>query len=240
MASPSTIELAFQPAPGPLLQAYNFSLPASSSLQAPTIPQTLKDSFSVRANVFVAELCSVPLQHHIDADDARSCHWVLYANSDIKRIPVATVRLVPPPHHPHPKPGARYERPDADVPAPDPKVLFGSPFPECVVDRKTDLHDGVEPYIKLGRLCVLKEYRGNKLADLVIQAALVWAKQQGNKALARAESEYGRKWSGLVCVHAQKGAIKTWGRNGFVVDEAMGEWFEAGIPHVAMFLRLDV
>lgn len=49
-----------------------------------------------------------------------------------------------------------------------------------------------------------------------------------------------REWRGLVCVHAQEGAIKTRKRNGFVVDEEMGRWFEAGLPHVVMFCRLEL
>lgn len=36
-------------------------------------------------------------------------------------------------------------------------------------DRKTDLYDGFETYVKLGRLCLRKEFRGKKLADLMIQ-----------------------------------------------------------------------
>ncbi|KAE8451644.1 hypothetical protein EG329_003101 [Mollisiaceae sp. DMI_Dod_QoI] len=228
----STTTLSLQPPPGTLLQSYNLSLPALSPLQSPTIPQTLKDSFSVRENVFVNEQRAVPLQHHIDSDDARSYHWLLYSNQSLNspHIPIGTVRLVPPPHYPHPEPGARFEAPHQDVPAPDPKILFNTPLPPHVVDRKTSLHDGIEPYVKLGRLSVVKEYRGKKFADLLIQEALGWAKKKENRGLFSGGEEE-REWKGLVCIHAQEGAVKAWERNGFIVDEGMGTWFEGGIRH---------
>jgi hypothetical protein len=34
--------------------------------------------------------------------------------------------------------------------------------------------------------------------------------------------------------------VGVWGRNGFVVDEKMGEWFEAGIRHVGMWVRVEL
>lgn len=235
----SEIHLAIQTPPGPLLQSYNLALPALSPLQSPTIPQTLKDSFFVRETVFVNEQKAVPLQHHIDRDDARSCHWVLYSrpSSTAAPIPIGTVRLVPPPQWPHPEEGARFEAPDADIPAQDLEVLFNAPLPSYIVDKKTNLHDGTELYIKLGRLCVVKEYRGKKLADLLIQRALSWVKKRENRELVQGVVKE-MEWKGLVCVHAQEGAVKTWARNGFVVDEGMGGWYEGGIPHVGMFLRL--
>lgn len=236
----NTTTISLQPPPGPLLHSYNLAFPALSSLQPPSVPKTLRDSFSVRETVFVNEQKAVPLQHHIDSDDARALHWVLYSHpsSTSAPIPIGTVRLVPPPHYPHPEEGARFEAPLASVPAPDPKLLFTAPLPEYIVDKKTNLHDGIEPYIKLGRLCVVKEYRGQMLADLVIQAVLDWATRIENRVLAQGAKTGGREWKGLVCVHAQKGAVKTWVRNGFAVDEGMGRWFEGGIPHVGMFLRL--
>lgn len=187
----------------------------------------------MREIVFVNEQKAVPLQHHIDGDDARALHWVLYTNPSLASapIPIGTVRLVPAPQYPHPEEGARFEAPAASVPAPDPEVLFNSPLPEYIVDKKTSLHDGIEPYIKPGRLCVMKEYRGKKFADILIQAALNWAKKKDNSELAQGVVGE-RKWKSLVCVHAQEGAVKTWARNGFVVDRGMGGWFEGGIPHI--------
>jgi predicted GNAT family N-acyltransferase len=48
------------------------------------------------------------------------------------------------------------------------------------------------------------------------------------------------KWNGLVCIHAQEKAVSMWQRNGFVVDEGMGTWFEAGIRHYGMFTRAKI
>lgn len=94
------------------------------------------------------------------------------------------------------------------------------------------MHNDIEPYVKLGRLCVLKEERGKRWADELIQEALGWA--------GRNAGFMGEEWRGLVFVHAQERAVGTWRSNGFVVDEGMGEWFEAGIRHFGMLRRADL
>lgn len=48
------------------------------------------------------------------------------------------------------------------------------------------------------------------------------------------------QWRGLVCVHAQEQVASVWASWGFEVDEGMGKWWEEGIPHVGMFLRLEI
>jgi predicted GNAT family N-acyltransferase len=222
----------FQP-PGDLMLRYNLSAPASE--QSPTIPKTFLHALSVREIVFVNEQKAVPLQHHIDRDDARSYHWILYSHSTPPR-PIGTVRLVPFPQHPHPEPGSRFEAPSSDTPAEDSSLLFSKSLPENKKDRKTDLHDGIEPIIKLGRLCVVEEERGKGYANLLIQAALTWAREHPGKF----DKDDVPKWKGLVCVHARVEAMSTWARNGFELDEGMGTWFEAGIKHVGMFCRLDL
>lgn len=93
--------------------------------------------------------------------------------------------------------------------------------------------------MKLGRLCVVKEKRGKRFADLLINAALDWAKENTAK-VGREVGDEVPKWKGLVCVHAQERAVEVWKRNGFVVDEEMGNWFEAGIRHVGMLRRLEI
>lgn len=45
------------------------------------------------------------------------------------------------------------------------------------ITRTSSLHDGREPYIKLGRLATLKEYRRLGLARMLLNAALEWASQ---------------------------------------------------------------
>jgi predicted GNAT family N-acyltransferase len=212
---------------------YNLSAPASK--QSPTIPATFLDALSVREIVFVNEQKAVHLQHHIDRDDARSYHWVLYSPSNPPQ-PIGTVRLVPFPQHPHAEPGSRFEAPSSDIPVQDGSIPFTKSLPEYKKDRKTDLHDGVEPIIKLGRLCVIKEERGKGYANLLIQAALTWAREHAESF----EIEGVPEWKGLVCVHAREEAVSTWARHGFVLDKGMGNWFEAGIRHVGMFYRLDL
>ena len=217
-----TPTISFQAPPGNLL--YTYKLPLSSSQQPSTIPSTFLDCASVRETVFVHEQRAVPLKHHLDRDDARSCHWVLNLeqSTESKARPIGAVRLVPYPHHPHPEPGARFEAPSEESPESDPQILFSSAVPRYAVDRATDLHDGVEPYLKLGRLCVVAEERGNKYADILIQEALRWARENpwfAQEALG-VEREV-PEWKGLVCVHAQENAVGTWRRNGFVVDEGM-------------------
>ncbi|CZS88425.1 uncharacterized protein RAG0_00180 [Rhynchosporium agropyri] len=96
-------------------------------------------------------------------DDARSCCMVLYSPEPRNR-PVGTVRLVPSPHHPHPVEGARYEAPDADGLAISARELFLAPLPKYTIARSTSLHDGVKPFVKLGRLCVVEKYRGRQCA----------------------------------------------------------------------------
>lgn len=150
--------------------------------------------------------------------------------------PIGTVRLVPPPHHPHPAEGARFEAPGDDVPVVSAETLFSSPSPRYVVDRRTDLHDGVEPYVKLGRLCVIKEFRGQGYAILLVRKMLQWIKENPGFACG----EDGWEWKGLVGIHAKVNAVGTWKKCGFVVDEGMGSWFEGGMKHVGMFLRLDM
>lgn len=233
--------LVFQPPPRVHLHSFNRSLPASQ--QPPSIPQTFLDALSIREQVFVTEQKAVPLKHHTDTDDARSCHWVLYlppSSPSEKPKPIGTIRLVPSPHAPHPEPGSKYDvPPDDSIESQGAEEVFFAPDPVAMIDRPTDFYDGAEPYVKLGRLCVVKEERGRKVADLLIQGALEWAREHVE------EVRYGMcgakgYWRGLVCLHAQEGAVRVWARNGFVVDGRMGKWSEAAKRHVEMWLRVDL
>lgn len=108
-------------------------------------------------------------------------------------------------------------------------------------DRVTKMHDGVEAYIKLGRLCVLKEWRGRGIANMLIETACAWARKKGNKEYCAGRDLGGeQEWKGLCLVHAQIGARRTWERGGFVVDEGLGGWMEAEIEHLGMWRRVDV
>lgn len=155
--------------------------------------------------------------------------------------PIATIRLVPFPHPPHPEPGSVYAADALETGSSDP--------PAYIVDRATTFHDGKEAYVKLGRLAVIKEFRGKGLAKIVVKAALNWAKENPkffnpsltdmgmDKFSALGEAPV---WKGLVCIHAQVQVQKTWAKWGFEVDEGMGEWNEEGIMHVGMFQRLEI
>ncbi|KAE8446300.1 hypothetical protein EG329_012386 [Mollisiaceae sp. DMI_Dod_QoI] len=247
------------------LDGYDPKLP--SSQQPDNIPKTFLDAMEVREEVFVKEQ-GVPLDNEFDSDDPRACHWVIYASvntttqaeqtdengniitrkkSVTKSQPIGTIRLVPFPHPPHPEPGSSYV---ADALETDPDRDFSKP-PPYIVDRATTYHDGHEPYIKLGRIAVLKEFRGAGIARLLESAAMTWAQQNptyfnpsitavGMDSMNASRLDALPVWKGLVCVHAQEQVAKTWAKWGFRRDEGMGTWMEEGIPHVGMFQRLNL
>lgn len=111
-------------------------------------------------------------------------------------------------------------------------------------DRATSMHDGKEPYVKLGRIAVLSSFRGFRLGQYLVQTAVDWIQKNPTyfdkvdpmAAAATAET----KFNGLVCLHAQVQALGFYEKLGFEVDEGMGTWWEEGIPHVGMFSRLDL
>ncbi|KAI8270336.1 hypothetical protein K4K58_010833 [Colletotrichum sp. SAR11_239] len=118
-------------------------------------------------------------------------------------------------------------------------------------DRATDLHDGIEPYVKLGRLAVIEGFRGHRISLLLVNTVLAWLKEKpsyfdpsikemGLEQIGASTAEEVPKWKGLVCVHAQKQVVEMWEKMGFVIDEGMGTWWEEGIEHKGMFMRLDV
>ncbi|KAK7920317.1 acetyltransferase [Apiospora marii] len=277
-------------------------------------PKAFLDAMAVREAVFVDEQ-QMPLEYEHDDDDQRSCHWVVYASineliekeviedgiivrprrSETYSLPIGTMRIVPFPHPPHPKPDGWYEdyklvdRPSngsgsgtaakgndakatsstapsttatastsATRPAgADPGLGTGAttlaasltPAPYAQ-DRATTLHDGQEPYMKLGRLAVLPAYRGRRMAGQLWLAAKRWLEtnpryfdpsvtEKGMDALNAEQASEIPRWGGLVCAHAQEAAVKTYERWGFRVDEGMGRWYEEGVPHVGMFIRLN-
>ena len=236
--------------------------------QPASIPKPFIDAMEVRESAFVHEQ-QVPLENEFDADDSRSCHWVIYASvnrteenevrdddgnvvqprkSSTRTTPIGTLRLVPFPHDPHPKAGGEYWN----------GVLSNKGIPDVTatsttpgLDRATSYHDGKEPYVKLGRLAVVKEFRGNNLAGLLVNTALSWLRanpayfdpsitELGLEQIGASNDTEIPKWGGLVCVHTQEQVIKVWEKWGFKVDERLGKWKEEGITHVGMFQRLEV
>lgn len=221
---------------------------------------TFMDALLVRCNVFVDEQQCL-LANEVDADDTRSYHWVVRASeaahsntsqdnqgtSVYQRVrnegglvPVGTIRLVPPPHDRHPLPGSADGKGGDDVS--HRRVGNG--------DIPTKFHDGIEPYVKLGRLATVKHYRKLGLGKLLVNQALAWAVEhrdeigvgpmdpiEREKVGARSKSEV---WRGLVMLHAQVTVVKFYQSLGFEVDEELGRWYEEGIEHVAMWKRLSL
>ena len=235
-----TIIITFQPSMD--LNLYDRSLPQTS--QDSSIPRAFLDCMTVREDVFVRGQ-NIPLLLEADADDPRCQHWVAYAISDDEEpVPVGTIRVVPFPQEEHPLPGSKLELPE------NPKVEDNKLAPEprpWIVDRATTLHDGREPYLKLGRMAVVDVYRKYGIGKKLVDAAVEFAARHGNEVFSKKEAndeergevdEDMRTWTGLLCVHAQQSVVGFWERCGFVVDEGMGEWWEAEIPHVGMFRRV--
>lgn len=106
--------------------------------------------------------------------------------------------------------------------------------------------DGKEPFVKLGRMATLKEYRKLGLGRLLVNTALEWLEKNPEKVTGEVDEdvESGQKkgligkWNGLVLVHAQKEVERFYGSCGFVKDVGRGEWWEEGIEHVAMWKRV--
>ncbi|KAI8630997.1 acetyltransferase [Xylariaceae sp. FL1651] len=301
------------------LEGYDRKLPHDQ--QPSHIPGIFQDAMSVREAVFVREQ-GVPLDCEYDADDARSCHWVMYASvnmttapeerdpatdavlrprrSETRSMPIGTMRIVPFPHPPHPPEGARYvgnvlqpaedgggggdgsnnqdshgknhdnsqtgsnisstaaavaDDPAGGRPRSQPlstvderRQTSAMPFG---ADRATDFHDGKEPYVKLGRVAVVPEFRGHRISAQLWNAARKWlqenptyfnpsVKELGMDRMKAGTTDDIPKWNGLVCTHAQEDVVKVYERWGFRVDKGMGKWFEEGIPHVGMYLRLEL
>ncbi|PYH83067.1 hypothetical protein BO82DRAFT_45269 [Aspergillus uvarum CBS 121591] len=239
-----TTHLLPPPSPSPSSNP-KFTLPTPTTPSPPTNPPLLTDALTIRQTVFIDEQhCSA--EEEIDADDGRSWHWVVYHSSKptstgtdttdressppeamgSSRTPVATIRLVPPPN---------------------------------VHEHQHHAHNGAEngaeqeqePYIKLTRVAVLREYRGYGLGRAVVETALAWAREHAREideaavAFARASAEKDGVevvarpvWNGLVLVHAQTQVEKMYERCGFVTDEGMGRWDENEIEHLGMWRRL--
>ncbi len=199
--------------------------------------------------------------NEIDADDAKSWHWVAFDDSsgrgndddddddrerahpevwrdevgyavNVRPSAVGTIRLVPV--------GAAVERFNDAAPGTGPS------------HGPTQLWDGREPYIKLGRLATLFAHRGLGLGRLLVGAALEWATdhaivlhRQGlnpckSEIQQQEDGEVDAPWKGLVLVHAQKVVEGFWRGLGFETDEGMGRWWEEGIEHLGMWRRLEI
>jgi predicted GNAT family N-acyltransferase len=212
--NPKSFTVAMQPSPGP-----DLTLPTPSNPFPPTNPPVFNDAMAIRIKVFVEEQ-HVPASAETDDDDPRSWQWVIYDGSSTITTPVAVIRLVPPPQAPH--------------------ELITNPGADASSLPKYDTAH--EPYIKLTRVAVLKEYRGLGLGRRLVDEALGWARGHVEEIEEACRRVVGRelRWKGLVLVHAQVQGEKMYERFGFVTDEKMGKWDEEGIEHVGMWKRIDL
>jgi len=258
--------MAFQPPPGDSIIDYDRT--KAYTEQPSSVPSTFCDAMSVRETVFVHEQ-HVPLENELDDDDPRCWHWVVYASvgnrasspaasrspaargrqsSTASRVPVGTIRLVPPPHPPHAQPGTHHQIDNSEGTG---RVALGKDAENTGPTSTHNPHN--EPYIKLGRLAVLKEYRKLRLGKLLVDTVLEWAAQHPEDVLPAVsamdveaakvegnEKEVTMRWKGLVLVHAQVQVERTWRHYEFVKDDGMGEWDEEGIMHVGMWRRLEI
>ncbi|KAF1844107.1 uncharacterized protein K460DRAFT_357738 [Cucurbitaria berberidis CBS 394.84] len=255
-----------------LLDGYDNTLPCSK--QTIAVPQTFQDAMAVREQVYGEQ--GVPLDAEYDEDDARSWHWVAYASvatssgsppktlrskspntpaddarrasATATRVPVATIRLVPPPH-------------GANKYVDEHKTVDKHPDAEPA-DESEKKHTA-EPYVKLGRLAVLTPYRKLGLSKLLINAVFDFATHNSEKiyrppsptALEMAQRQGQNKekeitWQGLVMIHAQADVKYMWEKHGFreelvndkgeVEIAAEPRWVEEGIEHVGMWKRLQL
>jgi predicted GNAT family N-acyltransferase len=222
------------------------------------IPQGFIDAMSVREAVFVQEQ-GVPLENELDFDDRRCFTWTAYASvpGHIKPMPegghpmrkqststklaIGTIRLIPPPNATN-QAFAKHRNMD------------GTPYSSESKTIRSSFHDGHEPFITLGRLAILPEFRKVGVSKLLIDSALTMAHDYPHiisepPSSAHAEELHAHlglnldtntEWKGLVLIHAQIGLQKFWARYGFEVDESMGIWDEEGMDHVAMWKRMDL
>ena len=225
--------------PGPSVFQAPRSPPFDSSSN-PTVPPIFLSALSVRFHVFVDEQkCSA--EEEIDKDDPISWHWVVYVsvgsktgNHEDGKVAAGTIRLVPV------TPLAKHSQAEQAAREEQTARALGPKH------NATEMWDGKEAFVKLARMATLKEYRKLGLGRLLVNTAMDWLKQNPDKvagesgvgdAVARERGVTG-EWQGLVLVHAQKEIERFWASCGFVKDEGMGEWWEEGIEHVAMWRRL--
>ncbi|KAF2010971.1 hypothetical protein BU24DRAFT_436317 [Aaosphaeria arxii CBS 175.79] len=264
--------LSIQSPPGDAVKDYDNTI--THDKQTISVPQVFLDAMSVREEVYGEQ--GVPLEAEFDEDDSRSWHWVVYASvassstppanltaaatgtpaeeerrasATAQRLAVGTIRLVPPPHGPN-KYKTELSEGDKSHPDTDPPASVAHEHP-------------AEPYIKLGRLAILRPYRKMGLSQLLINAALTYAAKNADTIqpppspttmeLASQMGEAVEKaviWNGLAMIHAQVGVKSMWEKHGFteeLVDEdgkveiAKEEhWVEEGIEHLGMWKRLKL
>jgi predicted GNAT family N-acyltransferase len=223
---------------------------------AKAVPQGFVDAMSVRETVFVREQGGL-LENELDFDDRRSFTWTAYASvpghtksapegghpmrkqSTSTKLAIGTIRLIPPPNTTNHAVDNNRNKDDT--------LRSGTTI-------KSSIHDGYEPFLTLGRLAILSEFRKIGVSKLLIDSALTMAHDyphiiseppssslaEGLRAHLGLNLHMNTDWSGLVLIHAQIELQKFWTQYGFEVDEGMGIWEEEGVDHVAMWKRINL
>jgi predicted GNAT family N-acyltransferase len=94
----SGYKVAMLPPPGDIVAPNGF--PADP--RPKNAPGIFLDAMDVRIKVFCDEQ-NCALEPELDEDDPRSWHWVAYRTTESgEEEPVSVIRIVPPPHGPHP------------------------------------------------------------------------------------------------------------------------------------------
>ena len=216
------------PPPGPSV----FKAPTSPPFTHPKVSPTFLSALKVRIKVFVDEQhCNA--ENEIDEDDARSWHWVVFFERTEVKAAAGTIRLVPV------TPIAGHTEGEGMETAKRGEQALGPKH------GKTEMWDGHEPFVKLGRMATLKNYRKLGLGRLLVNTAFEWLESNADKVTGQLEKiSYGHNeeemWRGLVLVHAQKEIERFWASVGFVKDDGMGTWWEEGIEHIAMWKRITL
>lgn len=146
-----------------------------------------------------------------------SWHWVIHAplRAGGPVVPAATIRLMP-------------ARAHMDAGG---KVLDGPDY------RGSEVWDGREAFVMIGRLATGKAFRGRGFGRVLVEGALRFA-VRNKEAVVRGKGL--GTWKGLVGAHAQVEKLGWYRGLGFVSDEGMGRWMEEGIEHVGIWRRVDV
>jgi predicted GNAT family N-acyltransferase len=165
-------------------------------------PKVFLDAMDIRIKVFCDEQ-KCAIEPELDEDDMRSWHFVAYKNGENGASPSELpVSVI------------------RIVPAPH------GPHPNGYEDANE------EPYVKLGRVATLKEYRGKGLSRLLSSTAFTWLSKNSEAA--------GKGWTGGILVHGQVDVEKMYQRLGFETDDKLGRWYEEGIEHVGMWKKIDL
>ncbi|KAL9608215.1 MAG: hypothetical protein Q9167_006937 [Letrouitia subvulpina] len=238
MAS-NRFSIALLPPPGQSIPSSRLLLP---KLSDSSIPPLFKAALEVRDKVFVQEQ-QCPAENEIDEDDAKSWHWVCFdmaetAGTQLGRgtigRPVGTLRLIP--AAPAEVEGEEMDR-EHLVKSEEDGREEGEGLRTEPRHGKTEMWDGLESFVKVGRMATLKEYRGQGLARRLLEEAISWVGKNAHRINEQGEEG---SWRGLVLSHAQKEVEGWWKKMGFMTDEVLGEWWEEHILHVGMWKRVEV